>query len=96
MKKLAITIAIVLGLCMTSFADGGGLFYRKMNAENGKSGYVFYDRDADYFTKDPTAPLSLPTHGLVDDQPAPLGSGIALLAGLGAAYLVGKKRREEE
>ena len=29
------------------------------------------------------------------DQPAPLGSGIVALVGLGAAYLVAKKRREE-
>jgi LPXTG-motif cell wall-anchored protein len=32
---------------------------------------------------------------LSDNQNAPLGSGIVLLASLGAAYLVGKKRNEE-
>jgi hypothetical protein len=28
MKKLALTLAIVLGLSMTTFAEGGGLFQR--------------------------------------------------------------------
>ncbi len=37
----------------------------------------------------------LPQHGQDTNQPAPLGSGIALLAALGGAYLVGKRRREE-
>ena len=42
-------------------------------------------------------PLNLPDFGETNDQEAntPLGSGIALLAGLGAAYLVAKRRKEE-
>ena len=40
-------------------------------------------------------PPGLPGHGGNDNADAPLGSGIALLTALGAAYLVGKKRREE-
>ena len=40
--------------------------------------------------------LSLPTsHGSNSDFESPLGSGIAVLLGLGAAYLVAKKRNEE-
>ena len=42
MKKLALTIAIVLGLSMTTFADGGGLFNRANNANNGGSGYSYF------------------------------------------------------
>ena len=97
MKKLTLTIAIVLGLTMTTFADGLGLFQRNNNAENGKSGYVLYDREVYALFDREVTPL-LPLHDLVDNQDAdetPLGSGIVLLAGLGAAYLVGKKRREE-
>ena len=37
----------------------------------------------------------LPEPGNGGDSPAPLGSGIAVLTALGAAYLVGKKRKEE-
>ena len=87
MKKLALTIAIILGLSMTSFADpnGGGLFQRGAEPE------YFGNRGEG----DPDMPL-LPNHGSDQNEGAtPLGSGIAVLAGLGAAYLVAKKRREE-
>jgi hypothetical protein len=92
MKKLTLTIAIILGITMTTFADGG-LFQRAYNAKNGYSGYtIFGARDTYDNTID--APV-LPSHGLDQNQPAPLGSGIAVLMGLGAAYMVAKKRREE-
>ena len=91
MKKLALTVAIILGLSMTTFADGG-LFKRGDNAEHGTSGYnYFVNRPSD---TDPAFPV-LPVHGQATHQEAPVGSGLVLLAGLGAAYLVSKKRREE-
>ena len=82
MKKLAMTIAIVLGLSMTTFAQGG-LFQRGGESEN----VVYSGTRGD-------GP-GLPGHGESTDQPAPLGTGIAVLTALGAAYLVGKKRNEE-
>lgn len=88
MRKLALTIAIVLGLCTTTFANGGGLF---------KRGYM---TDEEYYGAGDfrgVKPL-LPNHNLDDNfdaDGAPLGSGLVLLASLGAAYLAGKKRREE-
>ena len=94
MKKLTLTIAIILGITMTSFADGG-LFNRASNAKNGASGYTYFSgnrlTDGDVITP------ALPQHNQPGDQDAdaPLGSGIALLTVLGGAYLVGKKRREE-
>ena len=86
MKKLALTIAIVLGLGLTSFAEGnqgGGLFQRGAAKEmsNRETGGMITP--------------GLPAHGETGNQDAPLGSGIALLLGLGGAYLVAKKRREE-
>ena len=89
MKKLALTIAIVLVLGLTSFADnnGGGLFQRGEAVEN--NGNTIYGQNRD------NVPM-LPNHNQNDNQPAaPLGSGIALLTTLGAAYLVGKRKREE-
>ena len=77
MKKLMMTTAIVLGLAMTSFAQGGSMFHRE-NSGNGS----------------PLTP-GLPIHGENENQNAPLGSGIAMLTVLGAAYAVAKKRREE-
>ena len=77
---------------MTTFADGG-LFNRGYNAKSGQSGYIYFNaKDA---VRDDVAMPLLPPHGSDDNEPAPLGSGIAVLAGLGAAYLVGKKRKEE-
>ena len=92
------TIAIILGLGLGGFAQGdryytseevhcegeGGLFGRgsKLFA-NTKEGGLLDD-------------LGLPgEHGLEGDQDTPLGSGIAVLMGLGAAYLVAKKRKED-
>ena len=93
MKKLALTIAIVLGLSMASFADGGGIFQRGYNASNDASGYNYFGSTEMGNRADGT-PM-LPAHGLDSNQNAPVGSGIVVLMGLGAAYLVGKRRREE-
>ncbi len=93
MKKLVMTTAIILGLSLTTFADGGGMFHRANSGDNGNAVY----QDGSYFSKEGGTPMmpGLPIHGQSDNQNAPLGSGIALLTALGAAYLVGKKRREE-
>ena len=101
MKKLVVTIAIVLGMGLTTFAQdmafaqneafatGGGL----MGRGGIESGNVF----APGLMLDLDALMpALPEHGETDNQnAAPLGSGIALLLGLGGAYLVAKKRKEE-
>ena len=88
MKKTIITMTIVLGLGMAAFADGdnnnGGLFKRGAescdNATSSRTG---------------AESLMLPgSHGQDTDQNSPLGSGVAVLVGLGAAYLVGKRRKE--
>ena len=94
MKKSIITLGIILGMTMTSFADGG-LFHRGNNGQNSQnSGYVYYDAMGGEKAGDPGTPL-LPPHGSQNNENAPLGSGIALLTVLGAGYVVAKKRREE-
>ena len=95
MKKLALTIAILLGITMTSFADGG-LFHRGNNAKNGFSGYTYFNA-TEYDNREDggiNTPM-LPAHGENTNQPAPVGSGIVVLMGLGAAYMVAKKRKDE-
>ena len=85
MKKLALTIAIVLGLSMASFADGGGLFQRGTS-----------EKDTELVNREGGLIMpGLPNHGETGNQDAPLGSGVAIMLGLGAAYLVGKRRNEE-
>lgn len=80
MKKTIMTLAIVLGLGMASFAQGGGLFQR---------GAI----DESTINREDTP--GLPGHGSTGNQDTPLGSSIVALMGLGAAYLVGKKRNED-
>ena len=93
MKKLTLTLAIVLGMTLGAMAqNGGGLFQRGSVSEDtyfSNGGYA-YDRE----TGGGLLP-GLPNHGSTDNEAAPLGSGMALLLGLGGAYLVAKKRREE-
>ena len=98
MKKLTLTIAIILGMTMTTFAEGGGLFNRGNNAANGASGYSYFSTDGIGDLREGDDPFNaplLPIHGETDNQDAPLGSGIVALMSLGAAYMVAKKRKEE-
>ena len=87
MKKLIMTIAIVLGMTMGAFAQETAIGERGLF---GKGFEIFGDREGE----EPLTP-GIPGFGEDDDQNAPLGSGIAVLMGLGAAYMVAKKRREE-
>ena len=87
MKKTLTTLSLILGLALCATAqNGGGLFQRGAVSDE-----VYFNN---YNTRD--GGLILPGgHGLPDDADAPLGSGIAVLVGLGAAYALGKKRKEE-
>lgn len=76
MKKLVLTLAIVLGLGFGAMAQNG-LFQRGEEATQTRDGIPGF-----------------PSHGESGDQPAPVGSGIALLIGFGAAYAVAKKRED--
>lgn len=83
MNKTMLTIALVLGIATATFADpnSGGLFHRgaDMETEGNRTN---------------TTPL-LPIHNQQTNQDAtPIGSGIALLLGLGAAYGIAKRRKE--
>ena len=96
MKKLALTLAIVLGIGLTTYAAPGyGMFNRGNNAKRGHAGSVYFNGQSLDFTRDGNDAPVLPAHGWTDNQDAPLSSGIALLLGMGGAYLVAKKRREE-
>lgn len=92
MKKLILSIAIVLGLSLTTFAGpgDGGLF---------GSGYSNQDNSGLLGSRDgeltDIASPGLPhQHGADGDQDAPLGSGVLMLLGLGAAYAFTKKKEE--
>ena len=91
MKKLVLTIAVVLGMTLGASAQffgdngqsnqGGGLF--------GRGNTPQYEDEGGLST-----PL-LPLHGQTNNQDAtPLGSGALLLIGFGAAYAASKRRKE--
>ena len=93
MKKTLVTIAIVLGITMGAMAQqsGGGLFQRGFVSDEVYYGGGYgYD---DYYDYRGTG-LFLPIHGENENQDAPVGSGIAMLLGLGGAYLMAKNRKE--
>ena len=92
MKKLALTIAIVLGLSIGVFAQGG-LFQYGFVSDEEYYGSAYWALDQNNMRDGLFAP-GLPNHGLTDNQDAPLGGGVLLLIGFGAAYALKKKNEE--
>ena len=90
MKKLIMTIAIVLSLGTMAFAQDVEVYEERGLFGMGKESTIFGAKAGE-------DALLLPDHGMTEDQDAdsPLGTGIALLTALGAAYLVGKRRKED-
>ena len=87
MKKLVLSIAVILLMGTTAFAqDGGGALKR---SKEYRENYRITTRNGGMMIP------GLPEFESDTDQDAPLGSGVAVLLGLGAAYLVGKRRKEE-
>ena len=84
MKKLALTVAIVLSMGLSVMAQDGGLLNRG----------VSFDKQEKSGLRGDGTPVP-PPFGSDDNHDGPLGGGVAVLLGLGAAYLIGKKRNEE-
>ena len=82
MKKTIITLTILFGMSMGLSAQGG-LFGK------GETSGSFRDEGSSLIGREGPG---FPGHGGDGDSPAPLGSGIAVLVGLGAAYALTKKR----
>lgn len=100
MKKAAIIIAIVLGISFRSYAQGGLFGYGEVGDEEEEYYKAWYalgqeqdveDNSLFRFLRNGNVP-NLPNHGQDDNQNAPLGGGVLLLAGFGAAYALRKRR----
>jgi len=89
MKRLVLTIAVVLGLSMTTFAQGGGLFHRGNTTEQNDG---FMSRADGKFPNLPGGGHG--GTGNADADELPLGTGIAILLSLGAGYALSKKNRK--
>lgn len=86
MKKTLTTLTLLFALTYGVSAQNTGLFQR---------GYVSAEEYYDgYHTNRLSLMPNLPNHLMEDDQDAPLGSGTALLLGMGAVYVIAKKRKE--
>jgi len=86
MKKLTSTLTILFALALYATAQNGGVFQRGFVSDE-----MYYNARTEGGES-----LILPnSHGSGDDAQAPLGGGTLLLIGLGAAYAVGKKRKEK-
>lgn len=87
MKKLILTIAIILGMTFGASAqpnDGNGLFGGKgLLGEGTSPGRDLEGGDRESDNDSPQ-----------EDNEGPLGSGALLLIGMGAAYAVAKKDRK--
>lgn len=83
MKKVVLTIAIVLGIGFGASAQSDGFFSERQSA------YRIYDEEEEIL---PALPYS---HNLLEHQPAkavPVGSGLLLLTGMGLGYAALRKR----
>lgn len=92
MKKLVLTIAIVLGMTFGVSAQ-----YFDENGQPNGGGLFGKGATPDYSTGESPAGPMLPAHGLNTNQSAnetPIGSGALLLIGFGAAYAMTKKRNK--
>lgn len=86
MKKTIIAIIVIMMMGLTSIqAQNSGLFGRGNDGENSNDNPALLNRD--------NMPV-LPGHDSNDDATAPLGEGLLLLMGMGAAYAVVRKRKK--
>lgn len=81
MKKILLTIALVVSLVLSSKAQSDGFF---------KSDNTYNDPYRDITETD--MPLFPGGHGITNNVETPLGGGLLILTALGAAYAVKKKR----
>ena len=101
MKKIMMTLSLVVGIALSTQAQyltskdgrGGGLFGRGSVADEVYYGAGFGQNS---LLNDNGLPGVPNGHDLEGDQPAPVGSGVALLIGLGSVYCLVRKRKENQ
>ena len=91
MKKIVLTLAIVLGMTFGASAQ-----YFGDNGQSNGGGLFGYGATRDADNGDGVSAPLLPEHGLNTNQDAetPLGSGALLLVGFGAAYALSKRSKK--
>ena len=91
MKKIVLTLAIVLGMTFGASAQ-----YFGENGQSNGGGLFGYGATRDADNDGGVSTPLLPGHGLNTNQDAetPLGSGALLLVGFGAAYALSKRSKK--
>jgi hypothetical protein len=88
MKRFLITISFVVALAMSASAQE----YQYLDAQSDGFFSTNSEENVGYRLDGGLFP-SVPGQQIYDDQAAPVGSGLLLLAGMGAAYALRKKRK---
>ena len=95
MKKLALTFAIVLGMSIGAFAQGG--LFQYGTTQQLFTSPAWFSMNSSWqnnWSRDGINP-ALPNHGQDTNQSAvPVGSGALLLVGFGAAYAMKKRSKK--
>lgn len=93
MKKIVITIAILFGIVFGTSAQ----YFDNGNQRQGGGLFGYGDVSDEYFgwTGNTIGNPLLPSHFNNNNQDAPIGSGMLLLVGFGAAYAMSKKRNNK-
>ena len=88
MKRLIIALSFVVALGISANAQN----YGYLDAQSDGFFSMNTGSNLGYRYSTNTFP-ALPGQNIYKDQPAPVGSGLLLLAGMGAAYALRKKRK---
>ena len=98
MKKILLTLVMIVAIGFGASAqnDSYNYGYYQDNNTQYSDGFFSSDNESRFQYRDLDNMPIVPQTGYYCDQNAPLGSGLLLLAGLGAAYAVRKRKKDNE
>lgn len=95
MKKIFLTLIMTAALALGVDAQQQYGYYQDQTTQY-SDGFFSSQSESGYQYRNIDNMPIVPGTGYYCDQSAPLGSGLLLLAGLGAAYAVRKRKKDNE
>lgn len=95
MKKIFLTLIMTAALALGVDAQQQYGYYQDQTTQY-SDGFFSPQNESGYQYRNIDNMPIVPGTGYYCDQSAPLGSGLLLLAGLGAAYAVRKRKKDNE
>lgn len=95
MKKIFLTLIMTAALALGVDAQQQYGYYQDQTTQY-SDGFFSSQNESGYQYRNADNMPIVPGTGYYCDQSAPLGSGLLLLAGLGAAYAVRKRKKDNE